>query len=756
MADNSWITNTGESLLANALISATPINIDSWKIGSTANVAIDQTLTDIVGTELDSGTVSELSFDLTNPDQVNIKLILQESKGPYDIGNVGLFNGSNLVAFATFETVREKIPNAVGVVGNRLVINIPIQFVDVQSAINFSILSVSTASWPYVDTIANLPDPNISSFEGYIVREDPSQNRPITAIRNEEPAGSGTFVWTFDYHNKIAGDSQANTDCIEIDTTTGHQSFRVNSTELLQITDSQLRLSLDGSNTVPSIGWLTDADTGLYLKNTGSLAATAAGLERLTVNGPVSSLGYVTVTETALSGASADALANTLVLQNSTDCGMTIFSDESEFGIIYFGNQTNNTEGGILYNHSANLLFLRSGDNNILGLNSNSQIITFNDGTAALPSYSFSSDLNLGIFKSGSDVLGISAGGNEIATFGNAGIRNWINGSTNFPSYSFNSGTTSGMWYDTGAGDIVFSRGTVERLRIGQNGIELPTGLFNALSLAFVGDEDTGIYNYNTNALGIVCGGGDILSFNTDRIEAYQDFRVADGDVSPNNPSIGFIADPDTGFYRPGSDILGFIVGGAEGLRLTTSSLELASGIDLLAQNGTAGNPSISFSGNSLTGLYYKAPGVCVTVNAIERMEIGTNVVIRPNVVDFSSEATTNQLNNGVRLGSSSETVISKSDNISQMYAGTVNAGGVGGNLPTGWSSANNGGTGLYRVTHNLGTTQYSVVATSQGGVQPTTLDITDVSSNSFDIRIVDASSDLPESQIAHFQLMVL
>ncbi len=49
-------------------------------------------------------------------------------------------------------------------------------------------------------------------------------------------------------------------------------------------------------------------------------------------------------------------------------------------------------------------------------------------------------------------------------------------------------------------------------------------------------------------------------------------------------------------------------------------------------------------------------------------------------------------------------------------YAGIVTgfAGGIAPatNLPTGWSSGSSG-TGIYTVTHNLGTTNYSIVATT-------------------------------------------
>ena len=763
MANNSWITSTGETLIANALASNTPFNIDTWKVGDTENVAFDQSLIDVVGSVVDSGTVAEIEFDIISTDHIIIRVILDESKGPYLVGNVGLFNGTDLIAIGTFENAREKTPNAIGVVGNRLVINVPIQFVDVQSAIDFTVISGTFASWPFVQELTDLPDPNIAPFEGYIVREDPSQNRPITAIRNEEPAGSGTFVWALDYHNKIAGDSASNTDCISIDTITGLQEFTVAGSRVFSLDGTRLASDNDGSASNPSYSWQTSLNTGLFLEGTDSVAITAqgnerfrvntssalitagsatnpglgvigdtdtgiyssganlldfttngvrrltidndgqilaaadgssavpswsffnnqntglysvnattlgitaggtfianlsensgaaqiqanvvgtsaslpsftwsndtdtgmlrpstnvlgfttGGVERLTLNG---SLGSATITENTLTGASASSFADTLVLQNNDDCGLSILADNDDFSVIYFGDQDSNSVGGILYGHTANELSLRAGGSSSFKVTGNQQLLSNNNGSAATPVFGFNNDLDSGLYLVSTGVLGVSTGGALRLSIGAGGLRTGTLGLETFPAYSFEGDTNTGVW----------------------------------------------------------SAGADILSFST---------------------------------------------GGVERARFTTSALELTNGTVFEFPDGAAGAPSVTFSSNPLTGLYYKAPGVCVTVNAIERMEIGTNVVIRSNVTDFSSEATTNQLNNGVRLGSAGETVISKSDNISQMYAGRVSDGGGSIDLPSGWSSSffaagsASGLTTVFRITHNLGTTNYTFTGNSE------------------------------------------
>jgi hypothetical protein len=56
---------------------------------------------------------------------------------------------------------------------------------------------------------------------------------------------------------------------------------------------------------------------------------------------------------------------------------------------------------------------------------------------------------------------------------------------------------------------------------------------------------------------------------------------------------------------------------------------------------------------------------------------------------------------------------ITEIDNVTQFYAGRVDSGGTTGNLPTSWSVALvSPFTNQYRITHSLGTTNYTVVAT--------------------------------------------
>ncbi|MGF1631973.1 MAG: hypothetical protein ACFCUT_21055 [Kiloniellaceae bacterium] len=75
---------------------------------------------------------------------------------------------------------------------------------------------------------------------------------------------------------------------------------------------------------------------------------------------------------------------------------------------------------------------------------------------------------------------------------------------------------------------------------------------------------------------------------------------AADGTAA--EPSIAFVADLDTGFYRVGTNSLGLSAGGT--LRVTFNSGSLASSVPLLAPAGSVSAPAFAFSVDSNCGFY--------------------------------------------------------------------------------------------------------------------------------------------------------
>lgn len=79
--------------------------------------------------------------------------------------------------------------------------------------------------------------------------------------------------------------------------------------------------------------------------------------------------------------------------------------------------------------------------------------------------------------------------------------------------------------------------------------------------------------------------------------------KVANGTAAA--PSVTFANDTDTGLYRVSANSLGVSIGGT--LRLTGSTTSFTSTLPWLAPNGTAAAPSLSFSGDTDTGIYRSA-----------------------------------------------------------------------------------------------------------------------------------------------------
>lgn len=552
--NNSWLTTAGESLIVNALASTTPFNIDSWKVGTTDNLAVDQSLTDVVGTVVDSGTVAEMEFDVISQDNIIIRVILSESKGPYQVGNVGLFNGTTLVAIGSFEVSREKTPNAVGVIGNRLVISIPINFVDVQAAINFNVYTNTFSSWPFVQTIAELPAPNLAPFEGYIVREDPSQNRPITAIRNEEPSGSGNFVWTFDYHNSITGPASSLNDSYQINISTGDHSIFKGGTELARVdgnlrllNNSKLRLT-DGTALLPSLTFDSETNLGLRKSGAGSFSFISGGSDIAEIN----SLSLTMLNSSKLRLTDGTELLPAAAFTSDPDTGLRLAA-AGDLRLVVGG---------------ADRIGITTTSLQLL----NGTTFTFSDGTEALPGIAFTSEPSSGLSRSVSGdyrFLNFSLQGIGVGNFSRHptlypnGIMQLDNGSSSYPAYGFdNSGI--GMW-STGSGVLCLQGGTT------------PLSNLEYISLRAAGTE----------------------SARVDRLGFKAVF-----DSSNNKPPYSFLNEDDMGMYRSSAGILGFTVDSTSSTRrdLILGSSSLSIGTSVLGLTSANGIFSSVIAAGSTTG----------------------------------------------------------------------------------------------------------------------------------------------------------
>lgn len=76
-------------------------------------------------------------------------------------------------------------------------------------------------------------------------------------------------------------------------------------------------------------------------------------------------------------------------------------------------------------------------------------------------------------------------------------------------------------------------------------------------------------------------------------------------------------------------------------------------------------------------------------------------------------------------------------------YGGKVSSVGAALLLPTGWTSAFNGGTNVYTVTHNLNNASYAVIIQPQnygGGTAPSDINVISTGINSFTLHFADTA----------------
>lgn len=88
---------------------------------------------------------------------------------------------------------------------------------------------------------------------------------------------------------------------------------------------------------------------------------------------------------------------------------------------------------------------------------------------------------------------------------------------------------------------------------------------------------------------------------------------------------------------------------------------------------------------------------------------------------------------------------------VGSTFGGYVNGDGTAASLPVGWSSAKTG-TGAYTVTHNLGTTNYTVVAVAAGAVFGV-CSLYAINADDFDISIESLAASLQDTDFTFIVL---
>ncbi len=364
-------------------------------------------------------------------------------------------------------------------------------------------------------------------------------------------------------------------------------------------------VAANGTVAAPSYTFTGDTDNGMYKVTTNSYGFASYGVNKMTVNTTGVTIPVLAVTSDLnmtnpfqmISGTVATPSYN---FSSDPDTGMYRATTNSiGFASSGVNKMTVNTLG-------VTIPTLSSTTATITTANNTKTVAGY--GTALLPSYTFTSDPNTGMYHPTTDQLGFSTGGLNRMTISSSGVSiptlnvttdlNLTNplelsyGTALLPSYTFTSDPNTGMYRVT-TDQLGFSTGGVNRMTMSSSGVSIPTlnvttdlNLTNPLELSygtallpsytFTSDTNTGMYHNATDQIGFAsaglnkmtvhAGGVTIPTLTATTINPTTAIRGTAGTVTA--PVYSFTSDTNTGMYWITTDTLGFAAGGLEKMRI--------------------------------------------------------------------------------------------------------------------------------------------------------------------------------------------
>jgi hypothetical protein len=443
-----------------------------------------------------------------------------------------------------------------------------------------------------------------------------------------------------------------------------------------------------GTTTAPSIAFIGDTNTGIYQPNIDEVAITNNGTTNLTIKNTSinTNVPLETINGTAaLPSYSFTSDATTgMYLIGATTLGVTAngtnilsISDQSVISTKPLLNTngtaavpsysfSNNPSTGLSSNAPNTLSVSTNGVERILVGNSSTSIennLLVIDGTISSPSVGFISEPTTGMYHSGNHLIDFTINGVDKLQIADTNINSTVNlnapnGTSALPSYTFTNDTTTGMFLNA-AGDLGLSVSGVEVLQatpttITTNAkIQNVSGTTAVPSYSFNTDSDSGLSNPAPNTISVSTNGVERIKVTNASTSIENNLLVVDGTVS--NPSVGFISEPTTGIYHSGNHLIDFTINGVEKVQLSDTSIN--SYIDVKVPDGTSAAPSYTFNSDATTGMFLNAIGNVGLVAG------GSNIV---SVT--STDTTINNQIKGINGTVSTPTYSFNNDSTSGMY----------------------------------------------------------------------------------------
>ncbi len=205
------------------------------------------------------------------------------------------------------------------------------------------------------------------------------------------------------------------------------------------------------------------------------------------------------------------------------------------------------------------------------------------DGAAATPGLGFAADTDTGLVRPGADQIGLVTGGTQRLLLSTSALTPTVpllapNGTAALPSLSFSGDTNTGM-LSAGADQIGWATGGTQRLLLSTSALTptvpllAPNGTAALPSLSFSGDTNTGMLSAGADQIGWATGGTQRLLLSTSALTPTVPVLASSGSAAA--PSLSFSGDTNTGLFSLGADVIGFATNGAERMRVGNNGLQI-------------------------------------------------------------------------------------------------------------------------------------------------------------------------------------
>lgn len=311
---------------------------------------------------------------------------------------------------------------------------------------------------------------------------------------------------------------------------------------------------------------------------------------------------------------------------------------------------------GLMYDSSFNsILFINDGQIQMMVGNGFIAIITqflSNPGNLSIPTYSFLTDPDTGIYLESEGVLCVSSNGvkalsvTSLAVIPTKPIYG-VAGTASAPGFTFVDDTNTGIYSDS-VNTIKFATDGTLRITIDTSGVSstIPIGVnagsASTPSYTFSTDTNTGLYLINPDVLGVTAGGTVRFSVASTYVATSIPIQLSNG--SQSAPALTFSSDINTGFFRVNADIIGVACGGV--LNTTFGISETNFETDVIIDGSLTvdptGNQNFQVIGGSTTEVYYNMPTTEQYANDTIVGYLGTTLLVYDGVSTHSFATTTN------------------------------------------------------------------------------------------------------------------